>query len=162
MEHIQQTTTRAPRSIVPGIVFFLFGVGIAVIPSAVYKSYEAMPNMVMQCYFTASAEIVTGAVIALSGLLYFLSRSPKVNAILSAVVILGAISTILLPTAITGLCADAMMTCHMVTLPILIVASVLTGVFGAVGLGISVVKLRRSKDVASETETSETETGVGD
>jgi hypothetical protein len=117
-----------------GVVVAALGVLVAIVPIAVYQTYEAMPDMVMQCYATARAEIAAGAGLVVLGIFYFLSKSANVRLVLSVLVAIVAALSLLFPTGWTGLCADAHMECHMITLPVLIVSVVLLWVLAAIGI----------------------------
>jgi hypothetical protein len=125
-----------------GIVIAALGVVVAVVPILIYQTYEAMPDMTMQCLATARAEIWTGAGLAVVGVLYFLSKSSKVRLILSVIVAVIAALSLLFPTNWTGLCADAMMTCNMITFPVLIVSVIVLWVLAAAGI---ITSLRKEK-----------------
>ncbi|MDR2089277.1 MAG: DUF4418 family protein, partial [Clostridiales Family XIII bacterium] len=58
--------------------------------------------------------------------------------------ILSAVFALLFPTALTGLCGDAHMACHTLTLPMLIASSSLIILFSLIGAALSVRTLLRA------------------
>ncbi|MDR2089774.1 MAG: DUF4418 family protein, partial [Clostridiales Family XIII bacterium] len=106
-----------------GIPILVIGAAVAVVPRLIYQAFESMDGMIMQCYATANAEIAVGAAIVLFGGLYFFAASAKVRLAASLLAILSAVFALLFPTALTGLCGDAHMACHTLTLPMLIASS---------------------------------------
>ncbi|MDR0852163.1 MAG: DUF4418 family protein [Clostridiales Family XIII bacterium] len=130
------TGSRAPSGF--GIAFFVIGALIAAVPSIIYQVYEAMPDMTMQCLLTARVEIAVGAFIAILGGAYFFSRRYLVRIAAPVLVIIAAAASLLFPTAWTGLCADAHMSCHMLTLPILIVSAVVLTILSTIAIMLAV------------------------
>jgi hypothetical protein len=127
-----------------GIVVAALGVVVAIVPTLIYQTYEAMPDMTMQCLATAHAEIATGAGLAVVGILYFLAKRPQTRLILSVLVAAIAALALLFPTNWTGLCESARMACHMITLPVLIVSVVVLWVLAAAGILTSLRKLKQA------------------
>jgi hypothetical protein len=128
-----------------GIPIFAIGVIVAVLPRWVYFAYEYMEGMPMRCYATANAEIVVGTAIFLLGALYFFAQSAKLRLAASLLAIVCAALALLFPTALTGLCGDAHMACHLLTLPALIASSSMIALFSLVGVVLSVRSLRRAR-----------------
>jgi hypothetical protein len=129
-----------------GLPIFAIGAVVAALPRWVYFAYECTMGMPMRCYATANAEIAVGAAIFLCGALYFFATSAKVRLFASLAAIVAAAFALLFPTALTGLCGDAHMACHMLTLPALIASSSLLTVFALVGVVLSVRSLLRARD----------------
>ncbi len=105
---------------IPQIVF---GVLIAVGPQTFAHVCE-VGDTPMACHYTAQAELGIGVVIALLAVigLFF---DGKIRAGISiSNMVLGAL-TIAVPTMLIGVCKGAMMHCHMVTMPVLIVLGAL-------------------------------------
>ena len=109
------------RRLFASLPAIVFGVLIAVAPQAFAHVCEVKDNMPMACHYTAQAELGIGVVIALLGIIA-LFCSP--NALLSLAV----------PTVLIGVCKGAMMHCHMVTRPTLIVIGILALLFAVVAV----------------------------
>ncbi|MDR0885759.1 MAG: DUF4418 family protein [Clostridiales Family XIII bacterium] len=128
-----------------GIFFGIIGLIIAIVPSAVYQTYENMDmggmHMAMACKATASAEVVTGLVIFALGLVYIFVKNVKVRLGASFANILAAATAILLPTAFTGICKGHEMACNVITKPSLIVAGILLIIGSAIGVIIQINKI---------------------
>lgn len=73
---------------------------------------------VMKCHWSCQALLVVGAVLALVALLELLSKEHKTRQALSLVGLSLCVAAILIPTIIIGGCANAEMTCQVVTFPI--------------------------------------------
>lgn len=87
----------------------------------------ATSNKVMKCHWTARAELGTGLVIALLGLLMLIFRSAQIKLGLSIALGLNGILALLIPTVLIGVCGNVKMTCRSLTLPALVIlASVVT------------------------------------
>ncbi|PJM73028.1 hypothetical protein CS006_07215 [Bifidobacterium primatium] len=114
---------------IPSIVF---GVLIAIAPHT-FAHVCKVTEMAMKCHWTAQAEIGVGAMIAVLGLIA-LFVEPKIRVGLSIAVILAGVLAIAVPTVLIGVCPGAMMHCHMVARPTLIVLGVLTIVFAVVAV----------------------------
>lgn len=109
----------------------VLGILIAIAPRTFAPVCQGEPGNYMACHWTAQASLGIGIVIALLGLLAFFV-STKVRAGLSlAVVLVGALE-IAIVTKLIGVCGMAMMHCHSVTRPTLLVLSVLAIVISAV------------------------------
>lgn len=111
---------------IPQIVF---GVLIAVGPQTFAHVCE-VGDTPMACHYTAQAELGIGVVIALLAVigLFF---DGKIRAGISiSNMVLGALA-IAVPTMLIGVCKGAMMHCHMVTMPVLIVLGALLIVVSA-------------------------------
>jgi hypothetical protein len=128
-----------------GLPIFAIGVVVAALPRLVYFAYESTMGMPMRCYATANAEIAVGTAIFLCGALYFFAASAKVRLVASLLAIVAAAFALLFPTALTGLCGDAHMACHLLTLPALIASSSLIALFALVGAALSVRSLLRAR-----------------
>ena len=111
----------------------VFGVLIAVAPQAFAHVCEVKDNMPMACHYTAQAELGIGVVIALLGIIA-LFCSPKIRTGLNIAVALNALLSLAVPTVLIGVCKGAMMHCHMVTRPTLIVIGILALLFAVVAV----------------------------
>lgn len=92
-----------------------------------HTASAAAASKVMKCHWTARAELGTGLVIALLGLLLLIFRSVQVRIGLSIALGLNGILALLIPTVLIGVCGNVKMTCRSLTLPVLVIlASVVT------------------------------------
>ena len=119
------------KKLFAAIAQFVLGVLIAVAPRTFAHVCEVKDNMPMACHYTAQAELGIGVVIALLGIIA-LFCSPKIRTGLNIAVALNALLSLAVPTVLIGVCKGAMMHCHMVTLPTLVVLGVLTTVFSVI------------------------------
>jgi hypothetical protein len=127
-----------------GVPILAFGAVVAITPRLIYGMLESAHGMPMRCYATANAEIAVGAAIAVFGAIYFFSSSAKGRLAASLLAIVSALFALLFPTALTGLCGDAHMACHTLTLPMLIASSSLIFLFSIIGVVLSVRALLRA------------------
>ncbi|MDR3316390.1 MAG: DUF4418 family protein [Coriobacteriales bacterium] len=136
------TAGKAPGKGFTGLPIAVSGILIATLPTAIYQAFEYMDGMPMRCLATAQAEIAVGASILVFGGVYFFSRSARIRLATSVLTMLGAVSSLAFPLGVTGLCGDTHMTCHVLTLPILIVSSAVLGVLAVIGILFSVRTLQ--------------------
>ncbi|NEG89329.1 DUF4418 family protein [Bifidobacterium aerophilum] len=122
--------TRKLFATLPAIVL---GALIAIAPQTFAYVCKVEDGMKMACHYTAQAALGLGVVIALLGILG-LFVAPQVRAGLNIAVILNAALVVAVPTVLIGVCKGAMMHCHMVTLPTLIVLGVLSVVLAAIAV----------------------------
>lgn len=112
---------------VPQIVF---GVLIAIGPQTFAHVCE-VGDTPMACHYTAQTELGIGAAIAvLAAIGLFVDG--KIRAGISIANIAFGVLTIMVPTTLIGVCKGAMMHCHMVTMPVLIVLGALLIVVSAI------------------------------
>ncbi len=111
---------------IPQIVF---GVLIAVGPQTFAHVCE-VGDTPMACHYTAQAELGIGVVIALLAVVGLFFDGKTRAGISISNMVLGAL-TIAVPTMLIGVCKGAMMHCHMVTMPVLIVLGALLIVVSA-------------------------------
>ncbi len=107
-----------------------FGVLIAVGPQTFAHVCE-VGDTPMACHYTAQAELGIGAAIAVLAVIG-LFVDGKVRAGISITNIMLGVLTIAVPTMLIGVCKGAMMHCHMVTMPVLIVLGALLIVVSAI------------------------------
>jgi hypothetical protein len=143
-------TTAHDTGIVPkiggnylGVPIFAIGIAVALLPQLIYQTYEAADGMPMRCHATANAEIAVGAAIFIFGAMYFFAKSAKLRLAASVMALIAAALALLFPTALTGLCGDAHMPCHTLTLPLLIVCASFIALFSLIGAALSVRTLLR-------------------
>ena len=91
-------------------------------------------KMPMACHYTAHAALGVGIIIMVLGLCALLFNNAGIRAGINIAVALLGVLVICVPTVLIGVCKGAMMHCHMVTLPTLIVLGVLTIVFGVIAV----------------------------
>ena len=118
------------RRLFASLPAIVFGVLIAVAPQAFAHVCEVKDNMPMACHYTAQAELGIGVVIALLGIIA-LFCSPKIRTGLNIAVALNALLSL---AVLIGVCKGAMMHCHMVTRPTLIVIGILALLFAVVAV----------------------------
>jgi hypothetical protein len=112
--------------IITGISFIILGVLIAIGPLYIFKVCSPMGKEVMKCFYTAKAEIGVGSLIAILGILLFVFKSTQTRFGISISITLAGVLAGLIPTVFIGVCGMSAMHCHMVTLPAIIVLSILT------------------------------------
>lgn len=100
-------------------------------------------TVAMKCHWTATAELALAIPVAAVGLLLGFSRRKESMRNLSILgIVLGAI-TILVPTALIGVCASADMLCNSVMRPVLVL-------MGTLLVAISVVTLIGSNRITEQ------------
>ena len=109
------------KKLFAAIAQFVLGVLIAVAPRTFAHVCE-VTDMPMACHYTAQA------LLAIIGL--FVAEATRAGLDIANAVL--GVLVILVPTVLIGVCKGAMMHCHMVTLPTLIVLGVLTTVFSVI------------------------------
>jgi hypothetical protein len=130
-----------------GLIFALLGLITALAPRLIYQAFEAMPGMTMQCLVTANAEIFVGSAVVLLGAGYLLLSKAAGRLAVSLAAALLAATALFLPLAGTGLCGDTKMPCHLLTLPLLTVSSVLLLLAAATGIILSLRSLKQAKQI---------------
>lgn len=129
-----------------GIVLVVLAVLVAVVPMVNNCLAEgklittaAGKSIPMKCFWSAQAELATGAALAVVGGLLAFSRRRETQRYLAVVgAVLGAI-VMLLPTSLIGVCTDMTASCNLVMRP----AMLLTGALViAVNLGVFVASSR--------------------
>jgi hypothetical protein len=108
-----------------GITFIVLGLLIAIGPFTLFPVCEVMDDMIMKCHWTAQAELGIGLGIAVLGVLSLVFASKEVRLGLSIAVLLNGILSLLVETALIGMCANPAEPCRLLTQPAL---SVLGGV----------------------------------
>ena len=118
------------KKLFAAIAQFVLGVLIAVAPRTCAHVCE-VTDMPMACHYTAQAALGIGIVIALLAIIgLFVAEATRAGLDIANAVL--GVLVILVPTVLIGVCKGAMMHCHMVTLPTLIVLGVLTTVFSVI------------------------------
>ena len=118
------------KKLFAAIAQFVLGVLIAVAPRPFAHVCE-VTDMPMACHYTAQAALGIGIVIALLAIIgLFVAEATRAGLDIANAVL--GVLVILVPTVLIGVCKGAMMHCHMVTLPTLVVLGVLTTVFSVI------------------------------
>lgn len=118
----------------PGVVFIILGLAEAIGPYTFIPVCESMDGNYMKCRQTASAELGVGLVIVVLGLLLILLASSQIRLGLSIAIGLNAVLVILIPNVLIGVCPNAHMKCHALTLPALSLLGILTLIGAAVNI----------------------------
>jgi hypothetical protein len=108
-----------------GIFTIILGLLIAIGPNTIFHVCISDGDMLMSCNYTAIAESITGAFIALLGLIYTSVSQVKVRLSLSILTAIASIFVFLFPTFIIGVCGGKHMHCHAVALPALVILSII-------------------------------------
>lgn len=118
------------KKLFAAIAQFVLGVLIAVALRTFAHVCE-VTDMPMACHYTAQAALGIGIVIALLAIIgLFVAEATRAGLDIANAVL--GVLVILVPTVLIGVCKGAMMHCHMVTLPTLVVLGVLTTVFSVI------------------------------
>jgi hypothetical protein len=125
-----------------GVAFIALGLLAALGPTALFPVCDS-GMMKMACHDTARAELWVGLAIAALGAAYALTRPAKIRIGLAAASGLGGALAVLLPTALTGVCKNADMICHSLTLPALVILGAATVALGAAGIALSARAARK-------------------
>ena len=107
------------KKLYAGISQILLGALVAIAPQT-FAHVCAVKETPMACHYTAQAALGIGIVIAVLGVAgLFVSDQTRAGLDIANAVL--GVLTITVPTVLIGVCKGAMMHCHMVTLPTLIV-----------------------------------------
>ena len=125
------------KKLYAGISQIVLGILIAIAPQT-FAHVCAVKETPMACHYTAQAALGIGIVIVALGIVgLFVSDQTLANAVLGVL-------TIAVPTVLIGVCKGAMMRCHMVTLPTLIVLGVLLAVLAAIAAYLDLKPAKRA------------------
>lgn len=131
---------------ITGGLYTILGILTAVGPHTIFAVCDAMDGKYMKCHWTAQAEIGTGLIIAILGLLLFLS-SFEIRLGLQIALLALSVQAILLPDVLIGVCGGNHMSCRSLTLPAI-------NVIGAIGIVAGLINLfylwRRKDKVGKE------------
>ena len=111
--------------IITGIIFVVLGGLIALGPQHLFKTCETMNGQIPKCFWSARTEIGIGALIALSGILQLVFKSAQARLGINILIALTGILAALIPTVLIGVCDMPTMKCRILTLPALLVLSIL-------------------------------------
>ena len=132
------------KGLIWAVAYLVLGLLIAIGPQTIFKVCKSGGDMVMPCFYTARAEIVVGAVIAVLGIALYFLRSGLAKVITGILILISSIAAFLIPTVIIGVCDSPHMHCNAVTRPALIVLSSLTFIIAAVNTVINVKEAGRN------------------
>lgn len=118
------------KKLYAGISQILLGALVAIAPQT-FAHVCAVKEMPMACHYTAQAVLGIGIVIAVLGVAgLFVSNQTRAGLDIANAVL--GVLTITVPTVLIVVCKGAMMHCHMVTLPTLVVLGVLLAVLASI------------------------------
>lgn len=146
------------RRLTSGIVFIILGFLAAILPRTLFPVCEFAHNemgemgmgaMKMICSNTATAELITGIILAALGIAYIVLKGIGIEKILTAITAVAGISVIILPF-IAGLCNNPKSSCREAALPALIVIGAITLIYSVANL----IYLFRKERVSFEKEDS--------
>jgi hypothetical protein len=112
-----------------GGIFVLLGLLIAFGPFYLFRVCDVngisdlFGGGMMHCNHTANWEFVVGLAIVVLAILSIIINVKGVQIALYTLTLISGILALLLPTTLTGVCADPHMHCHAITLPALIILS---------------------------------------
>lgn len=139
------------RNYVAGIISIILGLLIAIGPKLLFPVCSALIELAngkkipMKCNWTAQAEIAVGALIVITGILLIVFREQIAQIISSIFLFLLGASTVLFPTYLIGVCPTETMSCHVATLPALIILGSCVMVLAVINL---IVKSRAANKEA--------------
>lgn len=130
------------KKLYAGISQILLGALVAIAPQT-FAHVCAVKEMPMACHYTAQAALGIGIVIAVLGVAgLFVSNQTRAGLDIANAVL--GVLTITVPTVLIGVCKGAMMHCHMVTLPTLIVLGVLLAVLASIAAYLDLKPAKRA------------------
>ena len=134
------------QPIIFATVTAVLGILVAVAPQT-FASVCKVTEKLMKCFWTARAEIFLGISIAVFAALQIVfalkNLNIQANIAFSLAIVVNAIGVILVPSALIGVFSKAIMHCHSVTKPFLIVAAIL--IILAVALQTALALVQSSK-----------------
>lgn len=130
------------KKLYAGISQIVLGILIAITPQT-FAHVCAVKETPMACHYTAQAALGIGIVIVALGIVGLLVSDQTRAGLDLANAVLGVL-TIAVPTVLIGVCKGAMMRCHMVTLPTLIVLGVLLAVLAAIAAYLDLKPAKRA------------------
>jgi hypothetical protein len=107
-----------------GIVLFLMGLMVVIVPRYILPVCEHQGYSKMACSYTALSEMFLGFIVMVSSLGIFFSRSAEALRWLALILIASGTSVLLIPEAI-GYCHSSNMPCNYGTIPVLRLTGVL-------------------------------------
>jgi hypothetical protein len=146
------------RRIAVGIVFIVLGAVIALGPQYFFKICEQGHGHggVTNCRWSAQAEIGVGAVIALLGVTYVLTKGIRALAALSLALTFNGLLAFAIPNFLVGMCENDHMRCRLVTLPALNILSAVIVIAAVSNAAWLFRKSRRDGNVDAPAQTERT------
>jgi len=129
--------------IITGVTVIVLGLLLALGPQFLFKVCQPMEDIYMKCYWSARAEIGTGAVIALLGIGLIVFACNKIRLGLVIGIFLSAVNALLIPNVLIGGCPMDNMPCRKIAFPAITVISILLLI--VTGVYIVVLAKQRSK-----------------
>ena len=130
------------KKLYAGISQILLGALVASAPQTFAHVCEVKETP-MACHYTAQTALGIGIVIAVLGIVgLFVSDQTRAGLDIANAVL--GVLTITVPTVLIGVCKGAMMHCHMVTLPTLIVLGVLLTVLAVIAAYLDLKPAKRA------------------
>jgi hypothetical protein len=127
---------------ISGGAALLFGGLTALGPQYIFPLCGHIPDgEYMRCHWSGQAELGVGGLLAVYGVLLFMSRSPVSRVAYSVSAIFAGLLALFIPHFLIGGCAHPLMACRTTTFPALTVISLLTVLFFA----LNAVYLRYKK-----------------
>lgn len=123
-----------------GCAVLLLGILIAIVPQFIFPVCDGSietasgKQVPMRCHWTAVAELGTGALIAIGGILLLMVKEPGTQLGISLMTLFSAVLALLFPVWLIGVCPSPLMPCHAGTLPALVLLSLFTMVILLVNL----------------------------
>ena len=120
---------------IPAIILIVLGILLVVSPwtiapvcevNGMFAQLANGKTLPMPCGWTARAEIGTGALTILAGLLLMFSQSAETKRIIGLFGVALGVLTILFPLYITKMCALADHPCNLLTKPVLVILGIAT------------------------------------
>lgn len=131
------------KRITVGAIFILLGLLISLGPSTIFAICGPMDDgKFMKCHWTARAELGIGLGIVLLAVLSIVFASKEVRAGLLLGIATLSSNSILIPTALIGVCGGEHMQCNALTRPALLVIGVISIVIALVQ---AVILLRKKE-----------------
>ncbi|MDR3354348.1 MAG: DUF4418 family protein [Synergistaceae bacterium] len=113
---------------IAGAAGVILGGLIALGPQYVFKICEQTGHHggVTQCFWTGRAEMGVGALIAVIGIVYLLTKDARVRAGLSIAASLSGALSLAVIDVLIGVCGEADMSCRLATLPAINIVGIIT------------------------------------
>lgn len=129
-----------------GFVAIIAGLLIALGPQFIFPLCDQKEDgSWMKCHWMSQAEIGVGAMIGVLGIAVLLAASPRIRLGLSIGIATAGALALAIPTVLVGGCGMATMSCRSMTIPCLIVISVLV-IVGAAANCVHLSRLRETEE----------------
>lgn len=137
------------RNYVSGIISIILGLLIAIGPKLIFPVCSALLELTsgkkipMKCFWTSNAEIAVGALIVITGIILIVFMEHAAQIVTSIFLFLHGLTALLFPTFIIGVCPTETMSCHIATLPALIVLSSCVMLLAVINLIVKAVSAKK-------------------